>query len=282
MGGSREGVRQEAYRRSISTTSLSTIGTWLQVWKRGEEGTGGYSDVPKAQVSLLYPPDTTCSQCFPRTALGSPHLLALPGATQRPRQAPNTNPPLQQPLAAASPCSCSQELCTTLPAPGKPWEAPAPPPWELETSPRQAELTALHLNVDLIQAQCPTHQLPAPQPPRPRGALTVKRGGSLGCGWNPFCRQDEISSRPCSVSLKNPVLEQRNSSSVARASAGTAPSPGPHGAPLGLQEQRLRLEGHPNSWETPVPSPEPPVRGGQPLPRRGPCKQLTGAGRPHV
>lgn len=179
--------------------------------------------------------------------LGSPHLLALPGATQRPRQAPNTNPPLQQPLAAASPCSCSQELCTTLPAPGKPWEAPASPLWELDTSPCQAELTALHLNVDLIQAQCPTHQLPAPQPPRPRGALTVKRGGSLGCGWNPFCRQDEISSRPCSVSLKNPVLEQRNSSSVARASAGTAPSPGPHGAPLGLQEQRLRLR------DTPVP-----------------------------
>jgi len=44
--------------------------------------------------------------------------------------------------------------------------------------------------------------------------LTVKRGGSLECGWNPFCRQEEISSRPCSVSLKNPVLQQRNTSSA--------------------------------------------------------------------
>lgn len=35
----------------------------------------------------------------------------------------------------------------------------------------------------------------------------MKRGGSLEWGWNPFCRQEEISSRPCSVSLKNPVLE---------------------------------------------------------------------------
>lgn len=36
----------------------------------------------------------------------------------------------------------------------------------------------------------------------------------MECGWNPFCRQEEISSRPCSVSLKNPVLEQINTSSV--------------------------------------------------------------------
>lgn len=48
----------------------------------------------------------------------------------------------------------------------------------------------------------------------PVGWLTVKSGGSLECGWNPFCRQEEISSRPCSVSLKNPVLEQINTCSV--------------------------------------------------------------------
>lgn len=30
-------------------------------------------------------------------------------------------------------------------------------------------------------------------------------GGSLLCGWNPFWRQEEISSSPWSVSLKNPV-----------------------------------------------------------------------------
>lgn len=117
--------------------------------------------------------------------LGSPHLLALPGATQRPRQAPNTNPSFQQPLAAASPCSCSQELCTTLPAPGKPWEAPAPPPWELETSPCQAEVTALHLNVDLIQAvsNSPT---PRPTAPTAPGGTHREERGVFGVWVEPL------------------------------------------------------------------------------------------------
>lgn len=71
--------------------------------------------------------------------------------------------------------------------------------------------TASCLNTDIESSEAAN-----PQPYSPRclaGRLTVKSGGSLECGWNPFCRQEEISCRPCSVSLKNPVLEQTHTQS---------------------------------------------------------------------
>lgn len=39
--------------------------------------------------------------------------------------------------------------------------------------------------------------------------LTAKRGGCLECGWKPFCLQVDISSIPWSVSLKYPVLPEK-------------------------------------------------------------------------
>lgn len=114
-----------------------------------------------AQVSLLYLLAQRAAGAFPWSELlGSYQLLAMPSATQRPWQAPNTNPPLKQPRTAALPCSCSQELCITLPTPGKSgnWRA-APARLSLLVTPQ-------HLKADLIQVQCPTHQHPSPQPPQ--------------------------------------------------------------------------------------------------------------------
>lgn len=164
------------------------------------------------------PPGTTCSQRFPRRALGSssldhsncwPCLVSHSDHSRLQTQIPPSNSPglLPHPaLAVRSSASHSQHLENL----GRLLHHHSGN-WRAAPARLSFLVTAQHLNTDLIQEQGPTHQLPSPQPPR----LTVKRGGSLGCGWNPFCRQDEISSRPCSVSLKNPVLEEKNSSSVA-------------------------------------------------------------------